>query len=120
MSQENAVARTRNKSASGFSPTWVYVLYLIALFTAVPMLIGLILAYVMKDKAEEPEASHYRFQIRTFWIGLLLIIVGALTFVQIGWLICIFAWVWALMRSVKGMQWYNRYEAVPHPKTWFW
>ncbi len=120
MTEQNAVTRVCNKSESGFSPTWVYVLYLIALVTAVPMLVGLVLAYVMKDGAAEPEASHYQFQIRTFWIGLLFLVIGAITFVPIGWALCAFAWVWALVRSVKGLQLYNNCEPVPNPKKWLW
>jgi len=62
MSEENAVAPVCHDAQSGVSPTWIYVLYLVALFTGVPVLVGLIIAYVSRDGAVEPEESHYRYQ----------------------------------------------------------
>ena len=118
MSEENAVVST---SHSGLSPTWIYVLYLVALFTGVPVLVGLILAYISRGEAGEPEASHYRYQIRTFWIGLAYVFLGALLTpaLGLGILLCLFAWIFVLVRSIKGLQWYNRGEVVPNPKTWW-
>jgi uncharacterized membrane protein len=121
MSDENAIAPVCHKSESGLSPTWIYVLYLIALFTALPVLVGVIVAYVSKDKAEEPEESHYRYLIRTFWISVLYFVVGLLTTpMVIGFFVCAFAWVFVLVRSIKGLSWYNKCEPVPNAKTWLW
>lgn len=117
MSEENAVVAS-DQSHSGLSPAWIYVLYLIALFTALPVLIGLILAYVSRGGADEMTASHYRYQIRTFWLGLLYIVVGVLL-PPFGLLLCLFAWVFVLVRSIKGLSWHNRGEAVPNPSTWW-
>lgn len=40
-------------------------------------LLALILAYALRDGSAPLVASHHRFQIRIFWIGLLLLIVAA-------------------------------------------
>jgi len=49
----------------------VYVLYGLGYFLRGPVLAGLIIAYVKLDERDTVMESHYRFQIRTFWIGLL-------------------------------------------------
>ncbi|MXZ09042.1 MAG: hypothetical protein F4Y79_06295, partial [Gemmatimonadetes bacterium] len=45
----------------------VYILYLAELVVGITGLIGVIMAYVNRSDAPEWLASHYRFQIRTFW-----------------------------------------------------
>jgi hypothetical protein len=47
----------------------VYILYLVAYFTGITAVIGVIIAHVQIGSADPLLASHYRFQIRTFWIG---------------------------------------------------
>ncbi len=108
-------------SSSGVMPTIVYVLYLVAAVTGVPYLIGLIVAYVSRDGADEVAATHYQYQIRTFWLGLLYLVVGVLTTpIGIGFVICFFTWVWAIVRSFKGLVWYHEGVEVPNPKTLLW
>src|SRR5258708_39589824 len=48
----------------------VYILYLVGLIVPMTPIVGLIMAYVNYGDAPEWVQSHYRFQIRTFWIGL--------------------------------------------------
>ena len=49
----------------------VYILYFAAYVTVgITSVIGVIIAHVQVGTAEPMLASHYRFQIRTFWIGL--------------------------------------------------
>lgn len=125
MSDDTAVEPVERVSRSGLGssaiPTVVYVLYLVAAFTGVPWLVGLILAYVARDEADEVAATHFQYQIRTFWLGLLYVLVGAATMViGIGFFICLFTWIWAIVRSFKGLGWYNSGEEVPDPKTWLW
>lgn len=123
MSDDTALELSDSVSGGrgGVMPTIVYVLYLIAAFTAVPYLIGLIIAYVSRGDADEVAATHYQYQIRTFWLGLLYVIIGGLTMaVGIGFLICLFTWLWAIVRSFKGMGWYNEGVEVPNPRTWLW
>ena len=52
----------------------VYILYLVGLLTGgLTFIIGAVIAYMNKDDAEEWLQSHYRFQVRTFWIGVVFI-----------------------------------------------
>ena len=54
----------------------VYVLYLLGFFTGLTAVVGLIIASMQVDRADPVSRSHFRFQIRTFWIGLLYLVVG--------------------------------------------
>ena len=56
----------------------IYILLLISTIIGITGIVGLIMAYVMKDGADDTLMTHYRFQIRTFWIGLLYTMIGAL------------------------------------------
>jgi len=51
----------------------VYILYFVSYFTGITALIGVIIAHVQLASADGLLNTHYRFQIRTFWIGLLYI-----------------------------------------------
>jgi len=50
----------------------IYALYLASFFLGITVIIGLILAYTSRDREDYGLYTHYTFQIRTFWIGLLL------------------------------------------------
>jgi len=99
----------------------VYGLYLASLVTGVTLLIGIIMAYVNVGDAPEPVRSHYRFQIRTFWIGLLYsVISGILTMAVVGFAGFVFAGVWLIVRCVKGLKAIDRNEPYPNVSTWLW
>jgi uncharacterized membrane protein len=105
----------------GQSAETVYILYLASLILGVTGIVGLIMAYVKRDEAAEWVKTHYRFQIRTFWIGLLYMVIGLITAViLIGFLIWLFNVVWLIVRCVKGMQAVSRGEAYPNVTTWLW
>ena len=67
-------------------------------------IIALIINYVkMPDVKGTWLESHFRWQIRTFWFGLLWAIIGAITvFIAIGWLILFLNYVWLMYRVIKG------------------
>jgi uncharacterized membrane protein len=98
----------------------IYILYLVGFATGgLTGLIGLIMAYVNRKDAAEWLRSHYDFQIRTFWIGLLYVVVGALlAMVFVGWLVLLWYLVWTIVRVVKGMKYLSEQRAVPQPETW--
>ncbi len=99
----------------------VYILYLVSLFTGITGLIGVIMAYVNEQGSDPWVRTHYQFQIRTFWIGLLISIFGMITLlILIGWLILLFAVIWLIVRCAKGMSYLGRREPVPNPRTWLW
>ncbi|MDX1756535.1 MAG: hypothetical protein R3175_10790 [Marinobacter sp.] len=83
----------------------VYILQALVFFTGgVTGLVGIIINYVKLDDVTgswvEP---HFRWQIRTFWLGLLWMVIGTITtFILIGWLILLAASIWLIYRIVKG------------------
>jgi uncharacterized membrane protein len=84
-------------------------------------LIGVVMAYVQMGEAPEWARTHYRLQVRTFWIGLLYGVVAAATLVLlVGWLVLLFALIWLIVRCVKGLGFASRNEAYPSPGTWLW
>jgi uncharacterized membrane protein len=97
----------------------IYVLYLVGLATGLTLLIGVIMAYVNKDQAPEWLQSHYRFQIRTFWIGLLYCVLGGiLSIVLIGFLVLLFWVIWLIVRVVKGFKYLEQRQPVPNVESW--
>ena len=61
------------------------------------------MAYVNRGGAPEWVETHYRFQIRTFWIGLLYGVISLITvFILIGFLFALFTLVWWIVRCAKG------------------
>lgn len=97
----------------------VYVLLLTTLVFPLTGLVGIIIAYVYKDEAPQWMQSHYRLQIRTFWISILYIIPGILlTVVFVGHLLLLFWLVWFLVRCIKGIRFLNRGQAYPQPESW--
>jgi len=99
----------------------VYILYLGAIVIGLLALIGVIVAYVSRNDSGGWVNDHYRFQIRTFWIGLLYSAVGAVSTVfLVGWVMLGAALVWWIVRCVKGLQCVSRSEPYPNIETWLW
>lgn len=97
----------------------IYVLYLVGLATGLTALIGLIMAYVNRNDAPDWLRSHYDFQIRTFWIGLLYCVIGGiLSIILIGFLVLLFWAVWLIIRVVKGFKALEQRQPVPDVTTW--
>ena len=83
----------------------VYALYLVGLVFGVTGIVGVVIAYLHKDEVPEWLQDHFRFQIRTFWIGGLYLILGLmLMVVLVGYLVILFWTVWLIIRCVKGMK----------------
>jgi uncharacterized membrane protein len=97
----------------------VYGLFGAGYFTAISALIGVIIAHMKVDDADPMLRSHYRFQIRTFWIGLLYLAIGVpLTMVLIGVPILVWWFVWSLVRIVKGFLLLVEHKAIGNPESW--
>jgi uncharacterized membrane protein len=106
--------------AGGNAATIVYVLYLVGLLLGITIIVGLVVAYVFRDGAAPWLRTHYRYQIRTFWIVLLYLIIGAVTtFILIGYLILLFTLFWFVIRCVKGLRLASEGMAVTNPATWW-
>jgi uncharacterized membrane protein len=96
----------------------VYVLYLAGFLTGFSAVVGLIIASIEIDRADPVSRSHFRFQIRTFWIGLVYIVAGVLTLhIGIGALILLWWVVWTAMRCVKGLLALNAGEPIADPES---
>jgi uncharacterized membrane protein len=89
-----------NKGITNF----VYLMQAIAVFTAFPFLIAVIIHYIKKSDVQGSIAeSHFRWQIRTFWFSLLWgILGGILVFVLIGYGILLINYFWVIYRIIKG------------------
>jgi len=97
----------------------VYLLYGLGYFTGISALIGVIIAHMKVDDTDPVLRSHYRFQIRTFWIGLLYLVIGfPLCLALIG--IPILAWwfIWSLIRIVKGALLVTEHKPIVSPTSW--
>jgi uncharacterized membrane protein len=98
----------------------VYLLYLGSIVFAPTSIAGLVLAYVNQDAAPDWLKTHYTFQIRTFWIGLLYGGVSVvLCFVIIGIPLLLATFVWFVVRCALGIDRLLKREARPNPKSWF-
>ncbi len=119
MAEANIVSEAGGDAAEGRTANLIYILYLLSLIFGVTSLVGLVMAYINKGDAPEWVQSHYRFQIRTFWIGLLLGVIGAVTVAfGVGILILVFLCVWWIVRCVKGMKYISQGSAHPDPASW--
>ena len=99
----------------------IYILYLVALIAGITSVAGLIMAYVNQGGAPEWVQTHYRFQIRTFWIGMLYTLIGLVTCVIIvGFFWLLFVLVWWVVRCAKGMTAISRGLPYEHPTSWMW
>ncbi|MFT0532667.1 DUF4870 family protein [Castellaniella hirudinis] len=100
----------RNPDAGKQIAQLVYILQAVGFFLGgVPILVGIIINYVKRaDVQGTLWASHFRWQIRTFWFSLLWAIIGGLLlFVAIGGLILLANAVWTIYRAVKGWLYLN-------------
>ena len=115
---------TQTPGAPGQERNWgavtlIYILYGIGFATAVTALVGMILAYLKLEDADAVTASHFRYQLRTFWYGLIMVAVGSsLAVILIGIPILIWWMFWTVMRIVKGYLRANEQRPIDNPETW--
>jgi uncharacterized membrane protein len=93
--------------------TVVYALQALGFFNGITWIAAVIINYVKReDVAGTWLESHFRWQIRTFWFGLLWALLGVILFVLIvGWFILAADAIWIIYRIVKG--WLNLSENRP-------
>lgn len=82
----------------------IYVLYGVTFLVGISFFVAIILNYAKQDEVRGTFLeSHFRWQIRTFWISLIVFIIGFISsFVVIGIFILFANAVWFLYRLVKG------------------
>ena len=92
----------------------VYALQALSFAFGVTALIGLVINYIKReDAAGTLYQSHFDWQIRTFWWGLLWSVLGFVLIFAfgLGLVVLFVAWVWAIYRVVKG--WLKLTEGKP-------
>lgn len=95
--------------------TVVYALQAFGFFVGITWIVAVIIDYVKKDDAVGTWLeSHYRWQIRTFWWGLLWgVIGGILVIVAVGFVVLAADAIWIIYRIVKGWLRLSENRAVP-------
>ena len=91
-----------------------YALYALSLFSGVTAIVAIVLNYIKRDDARGTWIeSHFSWQIRTFWWGLLWVFIGAiLSAVFIGYFVLLGWFVWSIYRVVKGLSALGRNEII--------
>jgi len=100
---ENAINVVAEKSAKTLT-TIIYALYAASYFVGITAIVAIVINYIKKeDVAGTFLESHFRWQIRTFWFGLLWGALGGITaLIVIGWAVLIADGIWIIYRLVKG------------------
>ncbi len=104
-------------------PTIISLLYLGSFLAGITAIIGIILAYVWRGE-DHPgwEDSHYRYHIRTFWIGMVytvLAIIGSIfTLFLLAWAFFGAVALWFVVRGVKSLLAAQKREPLPNVETW--
>jgi uncharacterized membrane protein len=100
-------------------PTVISLLYIGSFLAGITTIVGIILAYVWRNEPHAPwEDSHYRYLIRTFWLGFGYTILGVLLMiVGVGFLILAVIPIWFAIRAIRVLMSAQREEALHNPDT---
>lgn len=84
--------------------TIVYALQAIAFFLGITFIAAVVVNYIKKEDVQGTWlASHFDWQIRTFWFGLLWSVLGMLTAIfLVGYFILFANAIWIVYRIIKG------------------
>lgn len=109
---DNVTLTDKEKSAKSLT-TIIYALYAAAFLFGISAIAAIMMNYIKRDDvAGTFLESHFRWQMRTFWFGLLWGIIGAITtLILVGWLILFVNTLWIVYRIVKG--WLNLNDNKP-------
>ena len=93
--------------------TVVYALQAAGFFIGITWIVALVINYVKREEVTGTWLeSHFRWQIRTFWFGMLWAAIGLpLCFVLVGFAVLFADGVWLIYRIVKG--WLNLNDSRP-------
>lgn len=96
-----------------------YALQALGLITGIAAVAGVILNYIKRSEVQGSYiASHFTWQIKTFWYGLLGIVIGAiLSVIGIGVIIMFAVGIWYIYRIVKGWLALNEGKELPNTLT---
>ena len=99
-----------DESAAHGAALLVYILQAVGFFNGLTWIAGAMVNYVKQDQARGTWVeSHFRWQIRSFWFGLLWSVIGGLTWwvLGLGFLILGVNYIWLIYRVVKGWLHFN-------------
>lgn len=118
-SQDSVVVESNPKPDTTI-PMVIYALHLAGIVTGgLTSLVGVIIAYVYRGQGPNWLDEHYRYQIRTFWIGLVYFAAsGLLTFILIGFVTWLIAVIWLVIRCVKGFKGLQEHRQPENVDTW--
>lgn len=83
----------------------IYVLYAASILVGLTSIAAIIMNYIKRDEVQGTWlASHFEWQIKTFWVTLIGAIIGfVLSFILIGVPILLAITIWFIYRIVKGL-----------------
>ena len=123
--QESKSATAKNNESSDANESLslkditqiVYLCQVLSYFFGISAIAGVIINYCKRNAVRGTWLeSHFTWQLRTFWIGLGVSIIGwILMFVLIGFLILAVNLVWIIYRAVRG--WLLLQENKPIPNS---
>lgn len=93
----------------------VYVLYALACITGVSAIVAIVINYIKREDAQGTlYESHFTWQIRTFWWGLLWSVLGMLTIwvLGLGLIVMFVTGIWLIYRVVKGALYWNDHKPM--------
>ena len=82
----------------------VYILQALSFVFLITAVAGIIINYIKEDEVKDSWLeSHFEWQKRTFWYGLLWTVIGVLSFfLLIHWVVLPVVAVWLIYRIAKG------------------
>jgi uncharacterized membrane protein len=118
MSDPKGTVRYEHDTDKGMALV-IYILYLVGLVAGITYVVGVIMAYVNRGGSPDWLASHYSYQIRTFWIGLLFSVISSLLIAAlVGYVLLLLTILWLIIRCAKGITLLNELRPVPNVITW--
>ena len=107
--------RRRRRHHPDTTPAHVaYALMAISVVTAFPIVIAAVIAWLNRGGENNYMLrAHYNWLINTFWVNLLLWIIGSLlTLILVGWIVLAFNQLWLIYRVAAGW-YYLSHERMP-------
>lgn len=103
LSEKTAETASVDESQSNTAQL-VYLLQALGLFLGITFIAGVVVNYVKRSDITDPVvASHFTWQIRTFWWSVLWGVLGMiLLVVVVGYFIILANGIWVIYRIVKG------------------
>ena len=97
-----------------------YGLFGLSLINGMTAIAGVIIAHIKVNEVTDPFLqSHYRWLIRTFWLGLTgAAIAAVLMIIYIGMLLMPVVALWFIYRLVKGFLRFNENQPIEDPGAW--